>query len=108
MKQGTYLALVATAIAALSCSPAYAADGAICYSPIFSETGSSTIPSTTTYPQLLNAHKFNCGWATTYTIKELSQLGWIISSIQPTVYSSSINSDGSSVTRTRYMLVIQK
>ena len=84
-----------------------AADGAVCYSGFFKMTSTGGA-GTTTYPQLGNHHKFNCGWVTTYTIKELSQLGWIIVSSTPVIYSTTTNTDYSITTLTRQMLVIQK
>ena len=101
-------AAFASASLLLAPALAHAADGHVCFGPLLTTTSKSTIPSTTTYPQISDSTTFACGLGTAYTIRQLSQLGWIIVSVQPAAYSTSLNSDGSATTKERVMLVIQK
>lgn len=87
---------------------ARAADGAICYSAVFTQTSSGGF-GTTSYPQLDNNTKFTCANpAYQYTMRQLAQGGWTISNLSPTMLSSTMSSNGSVTTQTRYMLTIQK
>lgn len=90
-------------------TPAQAADGQVCYGPVWTVTQTAST-TTVNYPQLENTTAFTCLNATgSYTIRRLSQLGWIIVSVQPSLLSSSTNSATATVTtRTRMMLVIQR
>lgn len=102
---GSLIALIALA----STTTASAADGMMCFSTVFSVSGQSGF-GTTNYPLLSNSTKFKCGAETTYTrtITSLSQAGWIIDNMREEAVSSTMNSDGTSVVRSRYVLTIQK
>ena len=91
----------------LSPAAAIAADGGVCYSSIFTETGSPG-SGTTTHPQLTNATPFTCFTTTPYTIKQLSALGWIISSVQTVAYSETYNTNGTYTSKSRIMIILQK
>lgn len=97
------------AVIALASTSAFAADGMLCFSTVFSVPVASGF-GTTSYPLLSNSTKFRCGAETTYTrtITSLSQGGWIIDNIMPEAVSSTVNSDGTGTSRSRYVLTIQK
>ena len=90
---------------------AHAADGSFCYSTTFTTTTSSA-SATTTYPQLTNDTKFTCANpAFQYTMRQLSQAGWIIDNVGQTILSTTSTISGSNAivtTQTRYLLTIQK
>ena len=101
--------LGALAFIALGALPfgATAADGGVCVSQLFTTTIASPI-GTINYPQLTNSTKFTCGTATQYTIKQLSQAGWIIDNMQLITVSSTTTATGASTVKTRVQLTIQK
>lgn len=90
---------------------AQAADGSFCYSSVFTSTSSSA-STTTNFPQLTNDTKFTCANpAFQYTMRQLSQAGWIIDNVGSTILSTTTTVNGSNVTvttQTRYLLTIQK
>ncbi len=91
----------------LSPTAAIAADGGVCFSSILTQTGTSGY-GTTAYPQMTNATTFTCFTTTPYTIRQLSALGWIISSVQPVAYSTTLNTNGTYTSKSRIMLILQK
>ncbi len=106
MKRIHPLVIVLSALL-LSPTVAMAADGYVCYSSIFTETGSPG-SGTTTHPQLTNTTPFTCATTTPYTIKQLSALGLIITSVQTVAYSETYNTNGTYTSKSRIMLILQK
>lgn len=107
LSTGAFIALIALASTPVA---ALAADGAICYSDVVSlhQPPSPGGLVHTYYPQVENSTVFHCPGGN-FTFKQLSQAGWIINGISSPIHSTSINySTGASITRTRWMITIQK
>lgn len=107
MNKKLAIAAVVAVFAATGVSQAYAADGYICYSGLFYQSVTGGV-GTQVYPQVSNTTTFKCWSNTGYTVHQLSQSGWKIGQLAPTIYSTTYNSDGTAITRTRYQLVIQR
>lgn len=108
MKASTLFGVIAvgSALATLH-GNALAADGAICFSAPITMTASGGVPSTTNYPQLTNNHKFYCPGGA-FTFKQLSQAGWIIQLPVPVISQTTVSSNGTVTTTSRWMIAIQK
>jgi len=107
MNRKLAIAMVTAALLGTGVSQAYAADGYVCYSNLFYQTSTSGY-GTQIYPQMSNSTTFKCWSATGYTVHQLSQSGWTIVQMAPVMYSTTVSSDGTVVSRTRYQLVIQR
>ena len=107
MNRKMAIAAVMAAFAGTGISQVHAAEGYICHSNIFYQTSVGGL-GTQYSPQISNSTKFECWSETSYTVSQLSQSGWKIVQMVPTLYSMTTKSDGSVVTRTRFQLVIQR
>lgn len=107
MKNPIAAGALAISLALALPATAQAADGAICYSTVFTTISGSGF-GTTNYPQVDNNTKFACANPSfQYTIRQLSQAGWIIDNMTPIVLSTTISAEGGS-TQMRWMITIQK
>ena len=107
MKNFIAAGALATSMALAWPTTAHAADGAVCYSSVLT-TNSAGGFGTTNYPQIDNNTKFTCANSQfQYTIRQLSQAGWIIDNMSPIVLSTTMSAEGSS-TQIRWMITIQK
>ena len=100
-------ALAASSLFAFSAN-AQAADARLCYSSLFTQSSGGTSTGTVNYPQLTNATKYTCNSSTQYTLYQLAQAGWIVVAIDETLYSTTFNSNGTTVTNSRYRLIIRR
>lgn len=108
MKNLIATSALAAVLALAAPNTAKAADGAICYSDVLTQTGTAGF-GTTNFPQLENNTKFACANPNfKYTIRELSQGGWIIDNLGPVGLSTTTSPDGTVIVRSRWMLTIQK
>lgn len=85
---------------------AQTADGAVCYSAEVTVTGGAGgVPSV---PLMDNATGFTCHSPTPYNIRQLAQGGWKIVQASTVTTSSVVNSNGTSTTKFRHMLILQR